>query len=175
MGILNSLRHFFAPAFAPIFLNISIIFSVLFLYNTFEKPVMTLAVVSWPAGFFSFSSRFLSREEGHPFPVQLQFPASGDQENRSLMVPGLIGRRCINSTSSSTPSLPLSSQAGVSPTSSLQTGDGVPSGDLCDRHRMASLPSLSGLAARGKTDEMKETLLFTFRLVCFISFPAMVG
>jgi putative peptidoglycan lipid II flippase len=40
---------------------------------------------------------------------------------------------------------------------------------------MASLPSLSGLASQGKIEELKETLSFTFRLVSFISIPAMVG
>jgi len=40
---------------------------------------------------------------------------------------------------------------------------------------MASLPSLSGLAVQGKMEELKETLSFTFRLVSFISVPAMVG
>ena len=40
---------------------------------------------------------------------------------------------------------------------------------------MASLPSLSGLASQGKMEELKETLSFTFRLVSFISIPAMVG
>jgi putative peptidoglycan lipid II flippase len=40
---------------------------------------------------------------------------------------------------------------------------------------MAALPSLSGLVAQGKLEEMKETLFFTFRLVSFISIPAMVG
>ena len=40
---------------------------------------------------------------------------------------------------------------------------------------MASLPSLSVLASQGKIEELKETLSFTFRLVSFISVPAMVG
>jgi putative peptidoglycan lipid II flippase len=40
---------------------------------------------------------------------------------------------------------------------------------------MASLPSLAGLASQGKMEEWKETLSFTFRLVSFISIPAMVG
>jgi len=40
---------------------------------------------------------------------------------------------------------------------------------------MASLPSLSGLAAQDKMEEFKKTLSFTFRLVSFISVPAMVG
>ena len=40
---------------------------------------------------------------------------------------------------------------------------------------MASLPSLSALASQEKMEELKETLSFTFRLVSFISIPAMVG
>jgi len=40
---------------------------------------------------------------------------------------------------------------------------------------MASLPSLSGLASQGKIEELKETVSFAFRLVSFISVPAMVG
>jgi putative peptidoglycan lipid II flippase len=40
---------------------------------------------------------------------------------------------------------------------------------------MASLPSLSQLASRGEVEELKKTLSFTFRLVSFISIPAMVG
>jgi putative peptidoglycan lipid II flippase len=40
---------------------------------------------------------------------------------------------------------------------------------------MASLPSLSALASQEKIEEWKETLSFTFRLVSFISLPAMVG
>jgi putative peptidoglycan lipid II flippase len=40
---------------------------------------------------------------------------------------------------------------------------------------MAALPSLSKLASKGEMEEFKETLSFTFRLVSFISIPAMVG
>jgi putative peptidoglycan lipid II flippase len=40
---------------------------------------------------------------------------------------------------------------------------------------MASLPSLSALVSQGRLEELKETLSFTFRLVSFISIPAMVG
>ena len=40
---------------------------------------------------------------------------------------------------------------------------------------MAALPSLSASASKGKMEELKETISFTFRLVSFISIPAMVG
>ena len=40
---------------------------------------------------------------------------------------------------------------------------------------MASLPSLSQVASEGKLEELRRTVSFTFRLVSFISIPAMVG
>jgi len=40
---------------------------------------------------------------------------------------------------------------------------------------MAALPSFSELASKGKIEELQETISFTFRLVSFISIPAMVG
>jgi putative peptidoglycan lipid II flippase len=40
---------------------------------------------------------------------------------------------------------------------------------------MAALPSFSALVSQGKTEELKETLSFAFRLVSFISIPAMIG
>ena len=40
---------------------------------------------------------------------------------------------------------------------------------------MAALPSFSALVSQGKMEEFKETLFFAFRLVSFVSIPAMVG
>jgi len=40
---------------------------------------------------------------------------------------------------------------------------------------MATLPSFSELASRGRKEELSETVSFAFRLVSFISVPALVG
>ncbi|MHB8830351.1 MAG: lipid II flippase MurJ, partial [Syntrophales bacterium] len=40
MGILNSLRHFAAPAIAPVLLNISIILAALFFRHLFQPPII---------------------------------------------------------------------------------------------------------------------------------------
>jgi putative peptidoglycan lipid II flippase len=40
---------------------------------------------------------------------------------------------------------------------------------------MAALPSFSELASRGRKEELSETVSFAFRLVSFISVPALVG
>ncbi|NIM02849.1 murein biosynthesis integral membrane protein MurJ, partial [bacterium] len=43
-GVLNSLRHFFAPAFSPLLLNVSIIAAVFILYKKFSFPTVSLAL-----------------------------------------------------------------------------------------------------------------------------------
>ena len=44
MGVLNSLRHFFAPAFSPVILNLCIIIAVFLIYNSFNIPIYAAAV-----------------------------------------------------------------------------------------------------------------------------------
>jgi putative peptidoglycan lipid II flippase len=44
MGVLNSHRYFFAPAFAPFMLNIGIIAGILFLSRMFEEPLYGVSI-----------------------------------------------------------------------------------------------------------------------------------
>src|SRR5512136_2720746 len=177
MGILNSLRHFFAPAIAPIFLNISIILSVLLFYSVFEKPVMTLALGVLAGGIiqFLFQIPFLLKR-GVSFRFNFNFRHPAIKRIGSLMIPGLIGTGVyqlnvfIDTIFASF--LPRGSVSYLFYADRLME---FPLGIFAIAIGMASLPSLSGLASQGKTEEFKETLSFTFRLVSFISIPAMVG
>ncbi len=177
MGILNSLRHFFAPAIAPIFLNISIILSVLLFYSVFENPVMTLALGVLAGGIiqFLFQIPFLLKR-GVSFRFNFNFRHPAIKRIGSLMIPGLIGTAVyqlnvfIDTIFASF--LPRGSVSYLFYADRLME---FPLGIFAIAIGMASLPSLSGLASRGKLEELKETLSFTFRLVSFISIPAMVG
>ena len=93
MGILNSLRHFFAPAFAPVFLNICIILSVFLFYHAFQRPVMSLAVGVVAGGGgnpISLSDTFFI-EEKDQLPIKFQFTPSSNKANRIIEIPGIIG------------------------------------------------------------------------------------
>ncbi|MFB3883589.1 MAG: murein biosynthesis integral membrane protein MurJ [Thermodesulfobacteriota bacterium] len=177
MGVLNSLRHFFAPAIAPIFLNISIIVSVLLFYSHFQKPVMTLAIGVVAGGIiqFFFQIPFLLRK-GVSFGLNFNLRHPAIKRIGSLMVPGLIGTAVyqinvfIDTIFASF--LPSGSVSYLFYADRLME---FPLGIFAIAIGMASLPSLSALASQGKTEELKETLSFTFRLVSFISIPAMVG
>jgi len=177
MGILNSHRHFFAPAIAPIFLNISIIVSVFLFYHTFKIPVMTLAlgVVAGGVIQFLFQIPFLWKKR-ITFRLNFNFQHPAIKRIGLLMVPGIIGTAVyqlnvfIDTIFASF--LPSGSVSYLFFADRLME---FPLGIFAIAIGMASLPSLSGLAAQGKMEELKETLSFAFRLVSFISVPAMVG
>ncbi|HMK51496.1 MAG TPA: murein biosynthesis integral membrane protein MurJ, partial [Thermodesulfobacteriota bacterium] len=92
MGILNSQRHFFAPAIAPIFLNISIIVSVFLLYHTFQIPVISLALGVLAGGIiqFLFQIPFLWKKR-ITFRFNFDFRHPAIKRIGLLMIPGLIG------------------------------------------------------------------------------------
>lgn len=177
MGILNSYRHFFAPAIAPIFLNISIILSVFLFYHTFKIPVMTLALGVLAGGViqFLFQIPFLWKKR-ITFRFNFNFRHPAIKRIGLLMVPGLIGTAVyqinvfVDTIFASF--LPSGSVSYLFFADRLME---FPLGIFAIAIGMASLPSLSGLASQGKIEELKETLSFIFRLVSFISIPAMVG
>jgi len=177
MGILNSLRHFFAPAIAPIFLNISIIASVFLFYHVFQRPVMALAVGVLAGGViqFLFQIPFLLKKR-ISFRFNFNFRHPAIKRIGYLIVPGLIGS-AVYQLNVFIDTIFASFLPGGS-VSYLYFADRLmefPLGIFAIAIGMASLPSLSGLATKGKMEELKETLSFTFRLVSFISIPAMVG
>lgn len=177
MGILNAKRHFFAPAFAPIFLNVSIILSVLVLYHIFERPVFALAIGVLAGGIlqFLFQVPFLV-QRGIRYRVNLNFRHPAIRRIGTLMIPGLIGTAVyqlnvfIDTIFASF--LPSGSVSYLFFADRLME---FPLGIFAIAIGMAALPSLSKLAAEGKGEELRETVRFAFRLVSFISVPAMVG
>ena len=177
MGILNSHRHFFAPGIAPVFLNLSIIASVFLFYRAFEKPVMTLAFGVLAGGIiqFIFQVPFLMKY-GTRFRFKFNFDHPAIQRIGRLMVPGVIGTAVyqlnvfIDTIFASF--LPTGSVAYLYFADRLME---FPLGIFAVAVGMASLPSLSELASQGREEELKNTLSSNFRLVSFISIPALVG
>jgi putative peptidoglycan lipid II flippase len=92
MGILNSLRHFAAPALAPVLLNLSLILSTLLLHNYFAQPVYALALGVLIGGIAQLALQipFLYRVGVKPR-INFAFfhPAIGRISR--LMVPAILG------------------------------------------------------------------------------------
>jgi putative peptidoglycan lipid II flippase len=177
MGILNSLRHFFAPAFATVFLNLSIIVSVFLLYYHLQRPVMALAIGVLIGGMlqFFFQLPFLIKKKiGFRFNFNFRHPAI--KQIGFLMIPGLIGTavyqiNVLIDTIFAT-SLPDGSVSYLYYADRLME---FPLGIFVIAIGQAALPSFSSLVAQGKTQEFKETVSFAFRLGSFICIPAALG
>ena len=177
MGILNSLRHFFAPAFATVFLNLSIIVSVLSFYYYLQRPVMALAIGVLVGGIlqFLFQIPFLIKKKiGFRFNFNFRHPAI--RQIGFLMIPGLIGTAVyqINEVIGTifATSLPEGSVSYLFYAGRLME---YPLGIFVIAIGTAALPSFSSLVAQGETEQFKETVSFAFRLGSFICIPAMVG
>jgi putative peptidoglycan lipid II flippase len=177
MGVLNSRRHFFAPSLAPVFLNISMILSVLLLAFHLNPPVLALAIGVLAGGVFQllFQIPFLLKR-GITFRFNFDFRHPAIRRIGSLMVPGLIGT-AVYQLNVFIDTMFASFLPGGS-VSYLYFADRLmefPLGIFAVAIGIAALPSLSELASRGRKEELSETVSFTFRLVSFISVPALVG
>jgi len=177
MGILNSLRHFFAPAFATVFLNLSIIASVFLFYYRFQKPVMALAIGVLVGGMvqFFFQVPFLIRKKVC-FRFDFNFRHPAVRKIGLLMVPGLIGTAVYQLNlvidRMFATALPDGSVSYLYYADRLME---FPLGIFVIAIGTAALPSFSSLVAQGKTEQFKETVSFAFRLGSFICIPAMLG
>jgi len=177
MGILNSLRHFAAPALSPVVLNIAMILSVLLLHRYFQHPITALAIGVILGGILQLALQwpFLIKM-GARLKPNFHFNHPGMKKIGLLLIPTLVGSGIyqinifIGTILAST--LPKGS------VSFLYYADRVvelPLGVFAIAVGTASLPSFSAQVAKGLYEEFKQTLSFTLRLILFITIPATVA
>lgn len=177
MGILNSLRHFFAPAAAPVFLSISEVACVVFLYHSFEPPILALALGVMLGGIIQlgFQVPFL-RKRGVHLRWKPDFRNPGLVKVGKLMVPALFGSAIyqigilVNNFLAS-----FLSPASVSYLNYASRIMEFPLGVFVFSIGSVILPSLSRLAATNDHAKLKETFTFAFRVAMFVIIPAMIG
>jgi len=177
MGILNSLKHFAAPAMAPIFLNLSMIAALLFLTPYMKIPTVGLAIGVIGGGILQLTLQipFLMTKglsfapkwnPGHPTLKRIGI----------LMLPIIFGS-AIYQINQLVGTL-LASLLKEGSVSYLYYADRLvqfPLGVFAIAISTAVLPSLSREAANGDLVRLKETLSHALRLTMFITIPAMVG
>lgn len=176
-GILNSLKHFAAPAMAPIFLNLSMIAALLLLAPYMRTPTVGLAVGVIVGGILqmvlqvpfllkrglSFAPRWLP---SHPALRKIGI----------LMLPTIFGS-AIYQINQLVGTL-LASLLREGSVSYLYYADRLvqfPLGVFAIAISTAVLPSLSREAADRDFTGLKGTLSHAIRLTMFITIPAMVG
>jgi putative peptidoglycan lipid II flippase len=177
MGILNSLRHFAAPALSPVILNIAMIGAALTLRGLFREPIIALAVGVLLGGFLQLAMQW-------PFLVKMgvrlkpdfRFKHEGLRKIGLLLLPTLIGSSVyqINILIGTV----LASLLPKGSVSFLYYADRLvelPLGVFAIAVGTASLPSFSEQVSMGDFENFKKTISFSLRLILFITIPATVA
>src|SRR5574341_360121 len=177
MGILNSLKHFFAPAFSQVAFNIGSIVIIFLLYQKLDIPIFSLSIGVIVGGFiqFAFQIPFLqARGFFHSFRKNLCHPAV--KKISLLMAPQLFGVAVYNLN------ILVSTQYGShlpeGTVSYLYYSERLmefPLGIVAVSLATVLLPSLSLQASKGEIRKFKESYSFALRLMLFVLVPALTG
>jgi len=177
MGILNSFRHFMAPALSPVLLNLSMIACTLFLSPFLEEPVTALAygVLVGGVAQLLFQLPYLYRY-GISFGADFNFRHPALRRLLFLMGPAVFGAAVyqVNIFVSTI----LASMLPSGSVSYLYYADRLlefPVGIFAIALGTAALPSFSFLVAKGEVGELRGAVSYSLRLVNFVSLPAALG
>lgn len=176
-GILNTYKQFWIPAITPVFLNLALIGTTLWLAPHFEIPVTALAWGVFFAGLVQllFQLPFLARLGLLPRPRPV-WKDPGVQQIFKLMLPAIVGSSVaqINLLIGTL----LASFLATGSISWLYYSDRLvefPLGIFGIALATVILPSLSEKHAQESKESFGRTLDWALRWVCLISTPAAVG
>ena len=177
MAILNSFQKFFVPAFTPVLFNLAIITAALLYARKEEEPAFVFAVGVVLGGVLqlAFQIPFLWRN-GMRFKFGLSFTHPAVRKVARLMVPGIFGAGIVQINYAI--SRMIATLLGKESVASLYFSSRIQEltlGIFSIALSIALLPTFSGQAARQDIQGMKRTLVFSFKLIFFITLPAMVG
>jgi putative peptidoglycan lipid II flippase len=176
-GILNSLRHFAAPAMSPIFLNLAMIVAAVAVCRHLPVPIVGMAYGVLVGGAVQLVLQ-IGPLYRRGISLRPYWAPRHDAVVRSLrlMAPTLFGAAVyqINVMFDTI----LASVLPSGSVSYLWYADRVfefPLGVFAVALGTAALPSFSAQAARGAHDELLRSLRFSVKLTNFIVVPAAVG
>lgn len=177
MGILNSFRHFTAPALSPVMLNVAMIVAALTLHNYFAQPITALAVGVLIGGVLQLAMQWPALLK---FGIKLKFRFNlrhpGIKQIGLLMLPAILGAGV--GTINVFVGTILASLLPSGSVTYLFYADRIrefPLGIFGIAIGTAVLPSFSKHVATGQIDELKSGISFSLRLMLFLTIPAMVA
>lgn len=177
MGVLNSVRHFFAPAFSPVLFNVAMIACALILKEQFDLSIISLAIGVIAGGIIqlSFNLYYLNKK-GFIFKFSRFFRHEAIRRLGFLMAPQLFGIAVYNMN------IIVNTQfASFMPTgtvSYLYFAERLiefPLGIIAVSIATVMLPALSSDSAVNDFDGFKSKFNDALRLMLYIMIPAMVG
>lgn len=177
MGVLNSMRHFMAPALSPVLLNLSIIICALLFAPLVTEPVVSLGygVILGGIAQLLLQLPYLARH-GFTYSADFHFRDAALKRLLWLMLPALFGAAVyqINVLVSTI----LASVLPAGSVSYLYYADRLlefPVGVFAIALGTAALPSFSSMVAKREYAALKMGLSSALRIVNFVSLPATLG
>lgn len=177
MGILNSLRHFAAPALSPVILNICMIIATLLLHPFFAEPIVALAIGVMIGGVLQLAMQWpFLLKMGVRLKLNFNFQHPGLKQMGKLFLMTLIGSSVYQfNVFIGTVFASLLPQGSVSYLYYADRIMELPLGVFAIAVGTATLPSLSEQAAKGSYEDLRHTLSFSLRLILFVAIPATVA
>jgi putative peptidoglycan lipid II flippase len=177
MGVLNSMRHFAAPAISPVFFNISIISCVFLVAPLIHAPVYALAIGVLIGGFLQFAIQVpvLGRYGFSPN-ISLRFKDPAIKRILLLMGPAAFGvgvyQLNIFVTLWFSSRLPEGSVSYLYYAGRLME---MPLGVFSVAVTTAALPSLSEHVTKKDWTGFRDSFSFAMRINNFVTIPATFG
>jgi putative peptidoglycan lipid II flippase len=181
MGMLNSLRRFFVPAFSPAMFNVGTLATMAVLIPVFRtqgiRPIFAVAVGTLVGGVGQVVVQWpLLRREGFRYRPMIDFRDPGLREILTLMGPGTIALAAVQINVLINTMLATSQGEGA--VSCLNYAFRVmylPIGLFGLSIATAAIPSLSQDAARNDWAGMRGTLSSALRMMLMLNVPATLG
>jgi putative peptidoglycan lipid II flippase len=177
MGILNSLKHFFAPSFSPVLFNICMILFAILLHDYFDIPIVSLAVGVIIGGIiqFLFQIPFL-RSRHFLFKPKLLFNNPDIKKIFTLIVPQIFGLAVYNlNIIVNTQYASYLPEGTVSYLFLSERLIEFPLGIIAVSLATVLLPNFSSYIAKGDLNKFKETYIQSVRILFYILVPATFG
>lgn len=177
MGYLNTFRHFFAPALAPVMLNLSIIACAVVLAPLVSEPAVSLAYGVLLGGVAQLALQLpYLRRYGFSWRLNFRFTHPALTWFLKLMGPAVLGAAVyqINVLVSTV----LASTLEEGSVSYLYYADRLlqfPLGVFAVALGTAALPSFASLVSSKDLPSLRETLGYSLRMVNLIALPAALG
>lgn len=177
MGVLNSLKHFGAPAAAPILLNCGIILGAVVISQYVDPPVMGLAIGVLIGGLFQFGIHlpFMIRYGMGP---RLSFDFKHPSIKKILPMMGASAYGAAVYQVNVVVITLLASFLAEGSVSWLWYADRImefPLGIFGISMATVLLPTMADHATDGDHKKMRETLNYGLRMTFFFTVPAMIG
>lgn len=177
MGVLNSMRHFFAPAISPLLLNVGIIGTLLALAYVYEASIYYVAIGVIVGGAIQLAFQFpFLKSKGFMFSFTKDVFNPAVKRIALLMSPQVFGVAVYNLNI--LVSTQYASFLPIGAVSYLYYSERLiefPLGIAAVSIATALLPNLATYAARGEKERYRKDYSHSLRLMLYVMIPSLVG